>query len=89
MIRAYIYAALAAAVLAAGAWWHLSRVKAAEQAVHGHYATVLAGISEKTATAERAIRATEQAWQKSIEGITKDGQTQLNAAKRDAADAAL
>lgn len=87
-MRAYLYTAIVAAVLAAGAWWHLSRVKAAEQAVHAHYLTVLAGISEKTAAAERAIRVTEQAWQKSIEGIAKNGQVQIDTAKRDAADAA-
>lgn len=87
-MRAYLYTAIVAAGLAAGAWWHLSRVRAAEQAVHGHYATVLAGISEKTAAAERAIRATEHAWQKSIEGIAKDGQAQIDNARRDAVDAA-
>ncbi len=87
MIRAYLYTALAAAVLTAGVIWHLSRVSAAEKAVHAHYAVVLSDIKDKTAKAERAFRAAEQAWQKSFEGIAKDGQEKLDSARRDAAGA--
>lgn len=85
--RIYIYAALAAAVLVAGGWWHMSRVKAAEKAVHAHYAVVLADIKDKTARAAEAIRAQEQAWQTSIDKVTKDGQDKIDTARRDAADA--
>lgn len=86
-MRAYVYAAIAAAVLAFAVSWHLSRVSAAEKAVHAHYAGVLAGIKEKTAKAAQAFRATESMWQKSIEGIARDGQKKLDAARRDAAGA--
>lgn len=86
-ISAYIYAAIAAAVLAFAVSWHLSRVSAAEKAVHNHYVKVLADIDAKTAKAAEAFRATESMWQKSIEGIAKDGQDELDAARRNGADA--
>ena len=86
-ISAYVYAAIAAAVLAFVVSWHLSRVHAAEKVVHAHYAGVLAGIKEKTAEAAAAYRATEDQWRKSIEGIAKDGQDKLDTARRDAAGA--
>lgn len=86
-ISAYVYAAIAAAVLAFAVSWHLSRVSAAEKVVHAHYAGVLAGINEKTAKAAEAFRATESMWQKSIEGIARDGQDKIDTARRDAAGA--
>lgn len=85
--RLYLYAALAATALVAGGWWHLSRVKAAEKAVHAHYAVVLADIKDKTAAAAEAFRAQERVWQTKVDEVAKDGQKQLDIARRDAADA--
>lgn len=84
MIRTYLYAAAIAAVLALGSWWHLSRVHAAERAVHAHYAQVLAEISAKTAQAEAEFRATETAWRAAFEKEAQDGQTRIAAARADA-----
>lgn len=82
--KTIIAAIVSAAVLALGAWWHLSRVHAAEKAVHVHYAQVLADISAKTAAAATAFRATEAAWQTRIDKEAHDGQTRIDAARRDA-----
>lgn len=71
-----------AALVALASWWHISRVHAAEKAVHAHYAGVLAGISEKTAAAEKSVRATETAWRSSIEKEARDGQDRIDAARR-------
>lgn len=60
MIRPYLYAALAAVVLLIGWRWHSGRIDAAEQAVHAHYAVVLADIKNKTAAAAEAFRAQER-----------------------------
>jgi len=87
-IRAYIAAGLIAALLALAGWWHLSRVHAAEQAVHAHYAVVLADISEKTAKAATEFRATEQAWRTAFEKEARDGQEKLAALRADADAAA-
>ena len=64
--------------------WHLTRVAAAERAVHAHYAVVLGDIREKTAVAERAIRVTESAWRTAIDKEAEDGQTRIDLARRDA-----
>ena len=82
-----ITAIVLAALIGFGAWWHLSRVHAAEKAVHAHYAIVLGEIREKTATAERAFRTTESAWRKRIDKEAEDGQTRIDLARRDAAAA--
>ena len=82
--RAYIAAALVAVVLALAGWWHMSRVAAAERAVHAHYAVVLADISEKTAKAADEFRVTETAWRTAFEKEAKDGQVQIAAARADA-----
>lgn len=79
-------AALGAAVTLA-ATWHAGRVKAAEKAVHAHYAVVLADIRDKTAAAQAAFRATETAWRTKIDKEARDGQTRIDAARRDAAGA--
>lgn len=86
-IRAYIAAAVVAALLAIAAWWHLSRVHAAEQAVHSHYAAVLADINGKTAAAAAAFRATEQAWQTQSEQESQNGQKRIDDARASAARA--
>lgn len=78
--------ALGAAVTMAAAW-HAGRVKAAEKAVHAHYAVVLADIRDKTAAAQAAFRATETAWQTRIDKEARNGQTRIDAARRDAAGA--
>ena len=78
--------ALGAAVTLA-ATWHAGRVKAAEKAVHAHYAVVLADIRDKTAAAQAAFRATETAWQTSFDKEARNGQTRIDAARRDAAGA--
>lgn len=67
--------------------WHHQQVKKAEQAVHAHYAVVLAGIRDKTAAAEAAFRATETAWRTAIDKEAADGQARKDAARRDAAAA--
>ena len=79
-----ITAVVLAALVGLGARWHLSRVSAAENAVHTHYAVVLGDIREKTAVAERAIRATETAWRTAIDKEAEDGQTRIDLARRDA-----
>ncbi|MBF5006827.1 DUF2514 family protein [Diaphorobacter caeni] len=76
-----------AVLIGLGSWWHLSRVHAAEQAVHAHYAVVLSEIREKTAAAERAFRATESTWRTRIDKEARDGQTRIDLARRDAAAA--
>ena len=82
--------AVAVAVIALtilAAHWHTSRVKAAEKAVHAHYAVVLADIRDKTAAAQAAFRATETAWQTRFDKEARNGQTRIDAARRDAAGA--
>lgn len=86
-VRTYLYAAAIAALLAVAGWWHLSRVHAAERAVHAHYAQVLAGISEKTAKAETEFRATETQWRAAFEKEARDGQAKIAAARADVAAA--
>lgn len=83
-IRFYIAAIVSAAVLALGARWHLSRVHAAEKAVHAHYAQVLADISAKTSAAQSAFRATETEWRTRIDKEAKDGQDRIETARHDA-----
>ena len=83
-LRAWIYAGLIAALLALAGWWHLSRVHAAERAVHAHYAAVLAEISARTAKAAAEFRATEQAWQIAFDKEARDGQKRIAAARLDA-----
>lgn len=83
-IRAYVAAGLAAALLALAGWWHLSRVHAAERAVHAHYAAVLADIGEKTAKAAEEFRATEQAWRDAFDKEARDGREKIAAARADA-----
>lgn len=83
-IRLILAAALIAFWIVLGAWWHTSRVHAAEQAVHAHYAAVLAGISEKTAAAATAFRARETYWQTRFDKEAQDGQTRIDTARRDA-----
>ena len=82
-----ITAVVLAALIGLGTWWHLSRVHAAEKAVHAHYAIVLGEIREKTATAERAFRTTETDWRNQIDKEAEDGQTRIDLARRDAAAA--
>ena len=77
-------AVLLAALVALISWWHLTRVHAAEKAVHAHYAVVLAEIRDKTAVAAAAFRATETAWRTRIEKEASDGQTRIDLARRDA-----
>lgn len=83
-IRLILAAALIAFWIVLGAWWHTSRVHAAEQAVHAHYAAVLAGISEKTAAAATAFRARETYWQTKFDKEAQDGQNRIDTARRDA-----
>lgn len=83
-LRAYIAAGLVAALLALAGWWHLSRVHAAEKAVHAHYAVVLAEISAKTAKAETEFRATETAWRDAFDKEARDGREKIAAAHADA-----
>lgn len=87
-IRAYIYAGLVAALLAAAGWWHMSRVHAAERAVHAHYAAVLADISAKTAKAADEFRAAETAWRTAFEKEARDGQEKIADLRADADAAA-
>ena len=79
-----ITAVVLAALIGLGTWWHLSRVSAAEKAVHAHYAIVLGEIREKTAAAVTAFRATETAWRTRIDKEAKDGQTRIDLARHDA-----
>lgn len=83
-LRIYAYAAVAAILLAAGAWWHLSRINAAERAVHAHYAAVLSEIKDRAAAAATAFRAAESAWHAQFEMEAKNGQNKLDQARRDA-----
>lgn len=86
-LRTTIAAAAIAALLAAGTWWHLARVHAAERAVHAHYAQVLAEINAKTAAAAAQFRATESTWRTAFEKEAKDGQDRIDTARRAAAAA--
>lgn len=86
-IRAWLILGAAGVVLAAAGWWHLSRVHKAEQAVHAHYAMVLADISAKTAKAAEQFRQTETGWRDAFDKEARDGRTKLDAARRDAAAA--
>ena len=83
-VRLIVAAIASAIVLALAGWWHLGQVKQAERAVHAHYAVVLADIRDKTAAAQAKFRATETAWQTRIEKEAQDGQTRIDAARRDA-----
>lgn len=83
-IRLILAAALVAFWVGLLGWLHLSRVHAAEQAVHTHYAAVLAGISAKTAAAATAFRARETYWQTRFDKEAQDGQTRIDTARRDA-----
>lgn len=83
-IRAYVALGVIAALLALAGWWHLSRVQAAERAVHAHYAAVLADIGEKTAQAATEFRAIEQAWQTAFDKEARDGREKIAAARADA-----
>ena len=82
--KLFITAALLAALIGLGTWWHLSSVNAAEKAVHAHYAIVLGEIREKTAAAVTAFRATETAWRSAIDKEARDGQDRKDQAARDA-----
>lgn len=86
-VRAYLAAAAVAALLALASWWHISRVHAAEQAVHAHYAAVLADINAKTAAAAAEFRATERAWTTAFEKEAQDGQKRIDDARAAAARA--
>lgn len=82
--------AVAVAVIALtilAAHWHTGRVKAAEKAVHAHYAIVLNDIQGKTAAAQAAFRQREAAWQTKFDKEARHGQDQIDAARRDAAGA--
>lgn len=83
-IESILAAVVVVAILGLAGWFHVSQVKKAEQAVHAHYAAVLADISDKTAAAQTAFRATETEWQKRIEGVTRDGQERIDTARLDA-----
>jgi len=83
-LRAWLYAGMIAAVLALAGWWHVSRVHAAEKAVHAHYAQVLGEISAKTAKAETEFRATETAWRDAFDKEARDGREKIAAAHADA-----
>ena len=78
-------AVIALTILAAH--WHTGRVKAAEKAVHAHYAIVLNDIQGKTAAAQAAFRQREAAWQTKFDKEARHGQDQIDAAHRDAAGA--
>ncbi|QIL69525.1 DUF2514 family protein [Diaphorobacter sp. HDW4B] len=82
-----ITAVVLAALIGLGTWWHLSRVHAAEKAVHAHYAVVLSEIREKTAAAVTAFRATETAWRSAIDKEAANGQARIDLARHDAAGA--
>ena len=83
-IRLILAAALIAFWIGLGTWWHTSRVHAAEQKVHAHYAKVLSDISAKTAAAATAFRARETYWQTRFDKEAQDGQTRIDTARRDA-----
>lgn len=82
--------ALVASLAGAHLWRVGAATKAAERAVHAHYAVVLAGISAKTAAAETEFRKREQNAQRAIEKEASDGQQKIDLARADArrADAA-
>lgn len=81
-------AAAALAALAAGAThWHVSRVSAAKQAVHAHYATVLGEVSRLTAEADSKFRTQEKAWATAFTQEAKNGQIRISEAQRSAATA--
>ena len=63
--------------------WHNKQVAKAEQAVHAHYAVVLAGINQKTAVAQAAFRAQEASWQTKFDEEARDGQRRVEDARRD------
>lgn len=86
-IKAVFVLGVATLVVIVGARWHLSRVHAAEQVVHAHYAKVLTDISAKTAAADKAFRALEAARQAQIDKEAKDGQARIDTALIDAAAA--
>lgn len=75
------------ALTVVAAHWHTGRVKAAEKAVHAHYAIVLNDIQGKTAAAQAAFRQREAAWQTKFDKEARNGQTLIDAARRDAAGA--
>lgn len=78
--------AVAVAVIALtilAAHWHTGRVKAAEKAVHAHYAIVLADIQGKTTAALSEFRQREAAWQTKFDKEARNGQTRIDAARRD------
>lgn len=78
--------AVAVAVIALtilAAHWHTGRVKAAEKAVHAHYAIVLADIQGKTTAALSEFRQREAAWQTKFDKEARHGQDQIDAARRD------
>ena len=81
--KAIVAAVAVIALTILAAHWHTGRVKAAEQAVHAHYAVVLADIRDKTAAAQAAFRATEAAWQTRFDKEARNGQTRIDAARRD------
>lgn len=83
-LKGWLAAGLLAVLVALAGWWHLSRVHAAEQAVHAYYARVLGEISEKTAQAATEFRAAEQAWQTAFDKEARDGQAQIASARADA-----
>lgn len=83
-IRLVLAAALVAFWVGLLGWLHLSRVHAAEQKVHAHYAKVLSDISEKTAAAAKAFRATETVWQTRFEKEARSGQERIDNSRRDA-----
>ena len=87
MIRTWIYVGVAAALLAIAASWHLSRVRAAERAVHAHYTKVLSDISAKTAAAETAYRASENEWRDYFDKEAINGREKLSTARANAAAA--
>lgn len=64
--------------------WHNKQITKAEQVVRAHYATALAEISQKTAVAQATFRAREAAWQTKFDEEARNGQKQLDAARRDA-----
>lgn len=79
--------AVAVAVIALtilAAHWHTGRVKAAEKAVHAHYAIVLADIQGETTAALSEFRQREAAWQTKFDKEARHGQDQIDAARRDA-----
>lgn len=85
--KAIAAAVAVGAAVTLAATWHAGRIKATEQAVHAHYAVVLADIRDKTAAAQAAFRQRETAWQTRFDKEASDGQTRIDAARRDAAGA--